>query len=568
MSALIKNPFNHDLPSLEAPLVNVQLDGQWVKVPKGLNIIEVAKRFGKFIPHYCYHPKLSIAGNCRMCLFEMGMPKLDVNRKPVVDAEERPVINWLPRPQIACATQATEGMAIRTNSKLVKDCQEGVMEFLLINHPLDCPICDQAGECRLQEYAYDFGKGRSRFVEEKVKKPKRVDFGPRIILDDERCILCSRCIRFAREIAKQDVIGFVNRGSYSTLTVYPGRVFDSNYSLNTVDICPVGALTSKDFRFKMRVWFLREAKSICTECATGCNIIIGSRENIVYRLTPRVNEEVNSHWMCDQGRLGFHYIHSKKRVTEPASHLNGSLFPLEWSEALRTVAQKLMEFPPSEIAFLVSARLTCEELYLVKKLMETLGKGTEIFSEIIPRKGVADGLLRSADLNPNTKGAIGIGIGKEGRRIEELKNKIRAKEINCLFAIHENPEEVGIQEDILSSLSFYVWQGLIPGPAVHKANILLAGASFAEKSGTMINIAGRLQKLHKAILCPGRAREDWRILRDLLLLVGVKERVFEKINDVFDAMSKEIDLFESLSWNTVGDLGIDLSQKLKNRSIL
>ncbi|QSR88189.1 molybdopterin-dependent oxidoreductase [Methylacidiphilum caldifontis] len=563
MSALIKNPFNHDLPAADTPLVNVQLDGQWVKVPKGLNVIEVAKRFGKFIPHYCYHPKLSIAGNCRMCLFEMGVPKLDAQRKPVLDEKGMPVISWLPRPQIACATQATEGMAIKTSSALTTDCQEGVTEFLLINHPLDCPICDQAGECRLQEYSYDFGKGRSRFVEQKVKKPKRVELGPRIMLDDERCILCSRCIRFAREIAKQDVIGFVNRGSYSTLTVYPDRPFDSNYSLNTVDICPVGALTSKDFRFQMRVWFLRETKSICTSCATGCNVIIGSRENVVYRLTPRVNEEVNSHWMCDQGRLNFHYIHSKKRVVEPASHLNGSLFPLEWNEAVRTVAQRLKEFSPRQIAFLVSARLSCEELYLVKKLIELLGKGEEIFSEVVPRKGVADSLLRSEDLNPNTLGTVCLGIGKRGEKLAELQEKIRTKEIKCLFAIHENPEECGIPEDLLSSLSFYVWQGLIPGSAIHTAHILLAGASFAEKSGTMINVAGRLQKLHKAILCPGRAREDWRILRDLLLVAGYKDKFFEEIAQVYTEMSKEIEAFGGISWIDIGDQGIDLSQKFK-----
>ncbi|ACD82274.1 molybdopterin-dependent oxidoreductase [Candidatus Methylacidiphilum infernorum] len=563
MSAAIKNPFNHDLVPADTPLVNVQLDGQWVKVPKGLNVIEIAKRFGKFIPHYCYHPKLSIAGNCRMCLFEMGVPKLDAQRKPLLDDKGMPLINWLPRPQIACATQATEGMAIKTNSFLTRDCQEGVTEFLLINHPLDCPICDQAGECRLQEYSYDFGRGRSRFVEEKVKKPKRVELGPRIVLDDERCILCSRCIRFAREIAKQDVIGFLSRGSYSTLTVYPGRPFDSNYSLNTVDICPVGALTSKDFRFKMRVWFLRETKSICTDCGTGCNVIIGSRENVVYRLTPRVNEEVNSHWMCDQGRLGFHYIHSKKRIIEPATHLNGSLFPLEWKEALRTVAQRLREFSPSEIAFLVSAKLTCEELFLLKKLMEVLGKEGTVFSEIVPRKGVADFLLRSEDLNPNTLGTVYMGIGKKGEKLTALKEKIRAKEIKCLWAIHENPEEIEISEDLLSSLSFYVWQGLIPGPSIHTAHVLLAGASFAEKSGTMINIAGRLQKLHKAILCPGRAREDWRIFRDLLGEVGWNERSFENIGQVFEAMAQEVEIFKGLAWTSIGDLGIDLSQKCK-----
>ena len=190
-------------------------------------------------------------------------------------------------------------MEIYTNTPGVKQMREGVLEFLLINHPLDCPICDQAGECKLQEYSVEYGQANSRFAEEKVHKPKHVDLGPRIVLDDERCILCTRCIRFSRDIAGDDALGIVNRGSYNTLSAYPGKAFDNNYTLNTVDICPVGALTSKDFRFQMRVWFLKETKSVCTSCATGCNIVIGSREEKIYRYEPRENDAVNSCWMCD-----------------------------------------------------------------------------------------------------------------------------------------------------------------------------------------------------------------------------------------------------------------------------
>ena len=191
----------------------------------------------------------------------------------------RPEIGWIPRPQISCAQDVAEGMGIRTDSPMVQECRQGVMEFLLINHPLDCPICDQAGECRLQEFSVEYGNGGSRFLEHKVKKPKRVEVGPRVTLDAERCVLCSRCIRFMKEVADDDVLGFVDRGSFTTIACHPDRTLDSNYSLNTVDICPVGALTSTDFRFKMRVWFLKETKSFCTSCATGCNTVIGSREN-------------------------------------------------------------------------------------------------------------------------------------------------------------------------------------------------------------------------------------------------------------------------------------------------
>ncbi len=303
-------------------MLNVQVEGEWKQFPKGTRLIEACMKSGHFIPHYCYHPKLSSPGNCRMCLVELGMPKMTPERKLVLGADGRPEIAWSPRPAISCATEISEGMAVRTSSPLVEECRKGVMEFLLINHPLDCPICDQAGECRLQEFSVEYGKGESRFLEEKVKKPKRVDIGPRIVLDDERCILCSRCVRFMQEIAHDDVFGFVNRGSHTTLTVYPGRLLDNNYSLNTVDICPVGALTSKDFRFSMRVWFLRETKSIDVNCGNGTNILIGSRENIIYRITPRENDFVNSCWMPDNHRLNFHYVNSEERLKEP-THQRG-----------------------------------------------------------------------------------------------------------------------------------------------------------------------------------------------------------------------------------------------------
>ena len=252
-------------------------------------MIEACEKAGSYVPRYCYHKKLTSPGNCRMCLIEMGMPKMGPDRKPELGSDGKPVINWMPRPQISCAQDVAEGMGIRTNSPLAQECRKGVMEFLLINHPLDCPICDQAGECRLQEFSVEYGNAESRFLENKVKKPKNVELGPRVTLDDERCILCSRCIRFCQEIAKDDVLGFIDRGSHTVLTAHPGKRLENNYSLNTVDICPVGALTSSDFRFKMRVWFLKETKSLCTSCGTGCNIVIGSREEKIYRYEPREN---------------------------------------------------------------------------------------------------------------------------------------------------------------------------------------------------------------------------------------------------------------------------------------
>src|SRR5580765_3876372 len=340
-------------PAIEK--IKVKVDGREVEVPKltpdwqgklapttMLQACDIAK---KDVPHYCYHPKLPIAGNCRMCLVEFGTPALGPDRKPVMNPDGTPKIAKSPRPAIACATPIAPNMEIYTATPGVKQMREGVLEFLLINHPLDCPICDQAGECKLQEYSVDYGQSNSRFVEPKVHKPKRVDLGPRIVLDDERCILCSRCVRFTKDIVGDDALGIVNRGSHSTLTAFPGKAFDNNYTLNTVDICPVGALTSKDFRFKMRVWFLKETKSICASCATGCNVIIGSREEKIYRYEPRENDAVNSSWMCDSGRLNYKWINrpdrpDELRVREPGQSTE-SYFREPWTGTLRKISDLL-----------------------------------------------------------------------------------------------------------------------------------------------------------------------------------------------------------------------------------
>jgi NADH-quinone oxidoreductase subunit G len=563
----MKNPFNHDHPPADTPLVNVQVDGVWMQFPKGLNAVEAARRVGKFIPHYCYHPKLSIAGNCRMCLIETGGPKMDASRAPVLDASSgKPEINWSPRPAIGCATQVSEGMAIRTTSPLVEECRKGVMEFLLINHPLDCPICDQAGECKLQEYSVQYGNDHSRFVEEKVKKPKRVDIGERIVLDDERCIMCSRCVRFAKEAIDDDVLGFTERGSHTTLAVHPGQRFDSNYSLNTVDICPVGALTSKDFRFQMRVWFLKETKSICTGCATGCNTIVGSRENMVYRQTPRENEAVNSEWMCDQGRLGFHYIHSEKRLTKPVARRGAETTSEAWSEIIPQAAARLKEFAPEQIGIVASGRLTNEEAFLVAEIRRVLG-GEMVMTDLVARTGEADGILRSADLNPNTRGVTLAGLSNQGRSLADLRRSIDAGQIRALLVLHEDLiADAGWPVETLEKLDVLVVQTLLQTATTDRAHFVLPGASFAEKRGSMINGAGRLQRLNRAIAPPGQAMDDWQILLKLKEALGGGNGL-HTIEEVFKAMAAKVPAFAGLTLSRIGDLGIELKAANPQESI-
>ena len=536
-------------------MVNVQIDGVWHQFPKGTRLIEACEAAGQYVPRYCYHKNLSSPGNCRMCLIEMGMPKMGPDRKPELGDDGKPVINWMPRPQISCAQDVSEGMGVRTSSPLVEECRRGVMEFLLINHPLDCPICDQAGECRLQEFSVQYGSQSSRFLENKVKKPKNVELGPRVTLDDERCILCSRCIRFCQEIAHDDVLGFTDRGSHTVLTAHPGKRLENNYSLNTVDICPVGALTSTDFRFKMRVWFLKETKSFCTSCATGCNTLIGVREDIIYRQTPRENNAVNSTWMCDFGRLNFAYIESENRLLEPRIFQNSKLGPADWKTAITHAALQLKHFSGWEIAIIASGRMTNEELWLTAQLTRSLGVQ---FVDIVPRRGPGDDILLSEDRNPNTNGAQLLGLTNQpGANLPAISKALTSGQVKALICLGENPVEYGISTAQLSKLPAFLLMNILGNEATEYATALLPSAAFAEKRGSMINGKGRLQRLNRAVRPPGQARDDWEILRDLNQALTGSNGIYA-IEDVFRQMSESVPAFQGLSLSKIGDLGIQV----------
>lgn len=536
------------------PLVHVQIDGEWHQFPKGMRIIEACRQAGKMVPHYCYHPKLTSPGNCRMCLVEMGMPaRPRPGEELQPDASGHIPIQWGPRPAIACANVVADGMGIRTDSPLTRSCREGVMEFLLINHPLDCPICDQAGECRLQEFSVEHGKGKTRFREEKVHKPKNVDIGPRIRLDDERCILCSRCIRFMEEVAEDPVLGITERGSYNTVSVHPGRELDHNYSLNTVDICPVGALTSNDFRFAMRVWFLRETKSVDVNCGTGINIVIHSREGKVYRITPRENKEVNSCWMPDSHRLNFHYLDSPARLTEPQLRGESGVRAVAWREAMGEVRERLAAIPGSAVALVASARMTNEEMFLVQRLARQLGTG---WLDVVPRVGEADGLLISADRNPNTLGAkLILGVTEPGRRLAALREALRQRSVRALLVFGEDLLEAGFAVEDLAGLDFLLTSQILANGTTEAAHAVLPGAAWAEKRGSMINVQGRLQRLNQAVAPPGLARDDWEILAEMLRNAGGVVP-WKSLDEVFREMAAGVPQMAGLSWGKIGDLGV------------
>jgi len=603
-------------PAPPAEKLKVKVDGIEVEVPKTMpdplsgkplptTMIQACALAQVDVPHYCYHPKLPVAGNCRMCLVEFGTPAIGADRKPLLNPDGTPRISRSPRPAIACATPVSPGMEIYTNTPAVKQMRQGVLEFLLINHPLDCPICDQAGECKLQEYSVDYGQAQSRFVETKVHKPKRIELGPRIVLDDERCILCTRCIRFTRDLVGDDALGIVNRGSYNTLTAYPGKVFDNNYTLNTVDLCPVGALTSKDFRFQMRVWFLKETKSLCTSCATGCNIIIGSRQDTVYRYEPRENDAVNSCWMCDYGRLNYKWINREDRLAEvrgpktpdvrPQAQVQGSQFtvhslpavasakagsqftvqglpspvpgrpsaglrteglgggPAAWAEVLAQLAEKLKTVPPGTAAIVASGRQSNEELFLLAKLARKLGAMTDS----PPRLAQGDKLLLSPDRNPNATGARLIGISAEppGSNLPKIADGIREGRIKTLLVFGEDVTRHGIGPDLLAKLDTLIVSDILPSQTTALAHYLLPGCAHAEKRGTFTNLKGRVQKFMKAVEPRGDARPEWEFLHELLFNVAGQDGCVS-IENLFNQMAGEVPAFHGLTWSRLGEGGV------------
>jgi NADH-quinone oxidoreductase subunit G len=548
--------------------IKVRVNGKEVEVPKttpdpvtgkpvATTMIQACAAAQVDVPHYCYHPKLPVAGNCRMCLVEFGTPAVGPDRKPILNPDGTPKIAKAPRPAIACATPISPGMEIYTDTPNVRKMREGVLEFLLINHPLDCPICDQAGECKLQEYSVEYGQSASRFVEAKVHKPKRVELGPRIVLDDERCILCTRCIRFTKDIAGDDALGIVNRGSYNTLTAYPGKVFDNNYTLNTVDICPVGALTSKDFRFKMRVWFLKETKSLCTSCATGCNIVIGSREGTIYRYEPRENDAVNVCWMCDYGRLNYKWVGREDRCAEvrsPKSEVRSR--PEGWAVVIGEVSERLKQAPAGSVAVIASARQTNEELYLLAKLAKMLGAVTDS----VPRLGESDRLLLNADRNPNSNGARLTGITAEpmGSNLPKIAEGIRSGHIKTLMVVGEDVTRHGLGADLLGKLETLIVSDILPNATTRLAHYLLPACAHAEKRGTFTNTKGRVQRFMKAVEPPGDARPEWEILRELILKLS-GQASFVSIEGLFNQMAVEVSAFNGLNWAGLGDMGATVS---------
>jgi NADH-quinone oxidoreductase subunit G len=481
---------------------HVVIDGKTYEAQAGKTIIQVAYENGVDIPHFCWHPELSVSGNCRMCLVEVGLPKRMPDGSFETDSDGKTKINFFPKLQIACATQITDGMHVRTKTENVKQTQEAVMEFILINHPLDCPICDEAGQCKLQDYAFTNSRGESRFTDIKNRANKRQSWGPNVLYDAERCITCSRCIRFAKEVAKQDVLTFVNRGDRVTIKLFDDTQFDNPYSMNVIDICPVGALTSKDFRFKARVWDMAFNDSICPGCSRGCNIKVGTRNNEILRIEPKANPYVNKFWMCDYGRLTQYEKYNLNRVNEPMIKSNGKQEPVSWNDALKEAATRLSKFKGDEIMIIGSAYATNEDDFVLsafaKKVLKTDNLDFQTWKDDIFK----DDFLKTNDRMPNAAGAEFFGImpTKYSVSLKDLADKINIGTIKAVYSLDDDFEQYPELITAFDSLELFILHANNHSELTEKADILLAASSFFESEGTWINIDGRVQHFEPVLV--------------------------------------------------------------------
>ena len=510
--------------SNEQKTVTLKINGRDVTVPSDYTVIQAAEELGIHIPRYCYHPYLSSPGVCRMCLVKLdGIPKL----------------------QPACKTPVREGLQVTTNSKEVKEAVREVLEFTLINHPLDCPICDQAGECGLHDYYHDFGLYNSQFFLPKVHKPKRQKIGPTLMLDAERCILCTRCVRFCEEITETNEMAILDRGDHSVITAV--KPVENPYSVNLADICPVGALTEINFRFKLRVWYLQTTESICPGCARGCNVLIDHYRDKIYRIRPRENPEVNAAWMCDHGRTLYKKLYSPDRIIRPMVKKNGGLNEIPWSEAISKTQQILSEARGSVVAQ-ISPLMSNEDAYSLARLLEFLNAPTP--ASPFPGEGgwEDDKILRRADRTPNR---YGVKIFSGDAPLENLLEKA-----TVALIVHGNSIP---QRDKYPNLETVIFIGTHQNETSQNADIVLPITEWAEYDGTFVNFQGRLQRFKKAVSPPEGVIPPWELFTQISAIFSGK--VYSGPEEVFQTIAKRYRQFRDLEFEKLGDRGVPLPKE-------
>jgi NADH-quinone oxidoreductase subunit G len=529
-----------------------------------LNLIQAALKGGVFIPHYCWHPALTVVASCRMCLVEVGEMK---DGKPAMQPKVVP----------ACQTPAKDGTVVVTNSQRAKSAQQQTLESLLLNHPLDCPVCDKAGECLLQDFSYNYGHSTSRMIDVKNTPPNKPNIGEHISLFTDRCIMCSRCVRFTREIAGTAELQVVNRGDHSEIDIFPGEPCNNKLAGNVVDLCPVGALCSKDFLYKQRVWFLKSQQSVCPDCSTGCSAFVDSNKDIVYRLRPRENPQAQGYFLCDEGRFDYAYINARNRIPQPLVQKGGAQVPAAWEVVLPELRRDLTEAATRDgaaTAVVLSPFLTCEEAYLLARFFKELSGQVRLFLGFVPVRGQDDTYPKDrrgrpvqpvkftirAEKCPNRRGVEEILRHFQGdvSPFAEAMRLAAAGELKALYLTAGYSPNAGEwltaeQATAVGRVPLLVVQDLLATPASAAAKYVLPASSFAEKDGTFVNHAGLAQEIHWAVRPPGWGRTDGQIFLDLM-----QRRGLVHAPTLRQELAGEVPYFAPLAVGTLGPQGVRL----------
>lgn len=524
-------------------VVTLSIDGRDVTVPKGTSLLEAAASVGTDLPHYCYHPGLSAPAQCRICLVEVeGAPKL----------------------QPSCVTTAQDGQVVRTDSPEALKMREGVLEFYLVNHPLDCPVCDMSGECKLQDYVFAEGREKGR-----GREPKRVfgrdDFGGDVLYYGDRCVMCTRCVRFMDEVARDSRLTVVERGSRAVIdTFFDEGLEGASFAGNVVDICPVGALVSKDFLHKARAWDLDHTPSVCPGCSQGCNVELHARDNLVQRLKPRENPEVNGHWMCDYGRAGYEWMNKGGRLEAPAAGRSKERRPATWNEALEMLLARLRAAEGADVKVVGSAGSSCEALAALAAVAEAAGSvSARVFrSRRAASEDVLPGfplLARRRDLAPNAGGAQALAFSRVGR--DDGTGGLEDVAAHDGVVLVMDDDLADQHETFGAGASLFVYLGTRePATAAANADLVLPLATFAEQEGAFVNVQGRVQRFWPGLRTPGESRPAWLALGALLAALEGGDAAPDSCAQAFaEIVAARHEAFAGLSYGALGTQGAMLA---------
>ncbi len=526
--------------------MKITIDNKTIECRDGVTVLQAALEAGWDVPHYCYHPELTVVASCRLCLMEMKAPNPRTGE-----------IGWMPKLVPSCQTPVREDMEVRFDSEAVENNQKSCMEYFLLNHPLDCPVCDQAGECYLQDYSYKFGHSTSRMVDPKLKNPKK-DVGPRTLLYQDRCVMCTRCVRFTEEISGTGELAVINRGSRAEIDVFPGVPLDNPMQGNVVDICPVGSLLDKDFLFSQRVWLLKGTDSVCAGCSTGCSIRIDHNEGAVYRIKPRFNPEVNQYWMCDEGRFGFKYVNDPERIKRPTVRRGADHHVPAWDDVPAALAYRFEQFVQDagadKVAVVLSPMMATEEAWLLTQFIRRVAPLATVVAGPTPTVGSdqhfpvgcdpesARFIIRSEKC-PNRRGieAVVAAVGGASRSFDDFIAACGG-DITSAWLVGGYPDRGWVTQELAAAvgkLDLLVVQDMFPGKHVEAAEAVVPMCAWTERSGSFMNHAGVIQTFDRAVDPPDGALRDGQYLYALAGFEGlydparIREMMGAPFNEVY-----------------------------------